>query len=53
MKKEKKFKNVSRNISVMLKKDTFDKIEILAKSEERTISQMVRKLVKLALNENK
>ena len=53
MKKEKKFKNVSRNISVIFKKDTFDKIEILAKSEERSISQTIRKLVKLALNENK
>ncbi len=53
MKKEKKINNTSRNVCVILKKETFDKIKILAESEERTISQMIRKLVNLALNEYK
>jgi len=49
----KKEKTLKKNVSVILKKSTFDKIKILAESEERTISQMIRKLVNLALNEYK
>ncbi len=49
----KKEKTLKKNVSVILKKETFDKIKILADSEERTMSQMIRKLVNLALNEYK